>query len=139
MDQKEGVELAEGTTGKVLIGPSIHTRSRWAPANAGNDWLCAMCHHRLASERDRLQIGSQSEFAFTNPAGVPFLIITFSEAHGCRDEGDSTLEDTWFPGHAWSYCACGKCGQHLGWCYSGASEFVGLIQNRIVRALNLFN
>lgn len=127
------------TNGHLVINPAGRTRSRWAQAAAENDWLCALCHHRLANDRDRLQFGSQSEFAFTNPAGVPFLIITFSEASGCRDEGDPTLDDTWFPGHAWSYCVCGECGQHLGWFYSGSSNFVGLIQRRIVRALNVFN
>ena len=119
--------------------PATHSRPRQALADAETDWLCALCHHRLASDRDRLQFGSQSEFAFTNPAGAPFLVLTFTDADGGRDEGDATLEHTWFPGHAWSYCVCDNCGQHLGWFYSGPSDFVGLIQNRIVRALNLFN
>jgi hypothetical protein len=133
------VEIDSASPNPTEVHPATHPRSRRALADAGSDWLCALCHHRLASERDRLQFGSQSEFAFTNPAGVPFLILTFSEAEGCRDDGNPTLEHTWFPGHAWSYCLCASCGQHLGWFYAGPSEFVGLIQNRIVRALNVFN
>jgi len=139
MEKGPEVATAAGPKKYGVIEPCTRTRSRAALADAENGWLCALCHHRLASDRDRLQFGSQSEFAFANPAGVPFLIITFSEASGSRDQGDPTLEHTWFPGHAWSFCVCGECGQHVGWCYHGAGSFVGLIQNRIVRALNVFN
>jgi hypothetical protein len=53
--------------------------------------------------------------------------------------GMPTLEHTWFPGHAWSYCVCNNCGQHLGWYYDGQSVFVGLIKGRILRAMFMRN
>lgn len=139
MGDELGIETEGPGENQLVIIPSDRAGSRRARAAAENDWLCAFCHHRLAGERDRLQLGGQSELAFTNPAGVPFLIITFSRVRGCRNEGDPTFADTWFPGYAWTYGVCGQCDRHLGWYYRGASEFVGLIQNRIVRALNVFN
>jgi len=74
-------------------------------------------------------------FRESEPAGIHFNIITFSETHGCGQTGVPTLEHTWFPGHTWSYCQCAECGRHLGWYFSGQHEFVGLITERIVRAL----
>ena len=139
MDKGTNIDSQAGVTIHRDLQSYASVRSRWALAGADKDWLCALCHHRLASDRDRLQFGNRSEFAFTNPDGMPFLIVTFSEATGCLDAGDATLEHTWFPGHAWSYCLCGHCGQHLGWFYTGSDEFVGLIQTKIIRALNLFN
>jgi hypothetical protein len=50
-----------------------------------------------------------------------------------------TLENTWCPGYAWSYCKCEHCGQHLGWYYAGTIEFAGLIIARIVRAVGIRN
>ena len=50
-----------------------------------------------------------------------------------------TLEHTWFAGHEWSFCQCDRCGQHLGWFYSGQHEFAGLIKDRIVRAVCVRN
>jgi cereblon len=88
----------------------------------------------VASENDRFAWEGQSEFSFTNPQGIRFEILTFSRTVGCRPFGVPTLEYTWFPGHAWSCCVCDRCGMHLGWHYTGPSEFAGLIRCRIVRA-----
>jgi hypothetical protein len=114
-------------------------RARLAAASAGSDWLCAWCLNRVAKEKDRFSYEGRDEFVFTNPDGICFEIITFSQTVGCRGTGEPTLEHTWFPGHAWSFCHCDRCGQHLGWCYSGMHEFVGLIKERIVRAVAMMN
>jgi len=108
------------------------------PDHAG-DWLCAWCLARVANEKDRFLYDGKDEFLFANPAGLIFEIITFGHAEGCRASGKPTFEHTWFPGSAWSFCHCSQCGQHLGWCYTGQFEFVGLIKNRIVRALHVRN
>ncbi len=115
--------------------------SRTAPETAGaaGDWLCAWCLNRVANERDRFAYDGKDEFTFSNPEGIRFDIITFERTLGCRPAGVPTLQYTWFSGHAWSYCLCDRCGQHLGWYYSGAHEFAGLIKARIVKAVCVRN
>jgi len=123
----------------AIAEPEVDVRTAPAIGGAEGDWLCAWCLNLVANERDRFQYDGQDEFTFTNPERIRFEIITFSETCGCRQTGVPTLEATWFPGHAWSYCQCGECGQHLGWYYTGPHEFAGLIKARIVRGLLLRN
>jgi hypothetical protein len=103
------------------------------------DWLCAWCLNPVAHEQDRFKYEGRDEFTFSNPEGIRFEIITFLQTRGCLESGPPTLHYTWFPGHAWSFCHCDRCGQHLGWFYSGQHQFVGLIKDRIKRALLLRN
>jgi len=127
---------------QLIVGtfePALADRTATSLQDHAGDWLCAWCLNRVANEKDRFQHGGKDEFAFTNPAGLRFEIITFSQTLGCRQVGKPTFEHSWFPGYAWSYCHCEQCSQHLGWCYTGQHEFVGLIRNRIVRALHLRN
>jgi hypothetical protein len=126
-------------TSPVLVEPSLLPRTTSAPSNAEGDWLCAWCHNRVAMDADRFQFDGRDEFTFTNPEGIGFQIITFSKTLGCRNAGKPTLQDTWFANHAWSYCQCEGCGQHLGWYYNGPREFAGLIKPRIIRALLIRN
>jgi len=114
-------------------------RAALATSNAASDWLCGWCLNHVAKEKDRFSYDGQDEFVFANPEGIRFEIITFSQTIGCSETGEPTLEHTWFPGHAWSFCVCDRCGQHLGWCYSGTHEFAGLIKDRIVRAVAIMN
>ena len=113
--------------------PLLETRSLPQLGAAGEDWLCAWCLNRVANESDRFKYEGRDEFAFSNPVGIRFEIITFSRALGCGSAGIPTLENTWFPGHAWRFCHCDQCGQQLGWAYSGQHEFIALIKDRIVR------
>jgi hypothetical protein len=129
-DVPSGVELAQ---------PTLDTRTVPAAENVAGDWLCAWCLNGVANERDRFQFEGKDEFTFTNPEGIRFHIITFLQTRGCRQLGAPTLEHTWFAGHAWSFCHCDRCGQHLGWYYAGANAFAGLIADRIVRAQLLRN
>ena len=93
----------------------------------------------MASEKDRFPYEGKEEFTFPNPEGIRFCIVTFFRTLGCRESGQPTLEHTWFPGYAWSYCQCDRCGQHLGWFYNGLHQFAGLIKPRIVRAVQVNN
>ncbi|HWQ90997.1 MAG TPA: cereblon family protein [Clostridia bacterium] len=113
----------------------LRKRAKPLLAEPEGDWLCLWCHNRVANERDRFRYQGKDEFAFTNPDGVHFQIITFSCILGCVRTGTPTLQHTWFPDHSWSYCQCDQCGQHLGWFYSGENTFIALIKSRIVRAL----
>jgi hypothetical protein len=125
--------------GSVTVAPGHAPSALEDVGDTGGDWLCAWCQNRVANERDRFVIGGRDEFTFTNPEGIHFDIITFSQTPGCRQSGNPTMEHTWFPGHAWSYCHCAECGQHLGWFFAGERAFVGLIKDRIVRALYRMN
>ena len=131
--------MGTGVAIPELGKPGVEVSLASAVGEAENHWLCYWCHNRVAHEQDRFSYNGQDEFAFSNPSGARFEIIIFSDAHGCRQAGEPTLEHTWFPGYAWSYCHCHECGQHLGWYYSGPQEFVGLIKDRIVRALHVRN
>ncbi len=123
----------------ALATPKVETHTLPALEGAAGDWLCAWCHNPVANDRDRFCIDGKDEFSFSNPDGLWFEIITFSEISGCRQDGVPTLDHTWFPGCAWSYCICAECGYHLGWFETGQNDFVGLIRARIVRALFVRN
>ena len=133
------MEPEVGEVALELGRAEIAGRTALAASNAASDWLCAWCLNHVAKERDRFSYDGRDEFAFTNPEGIQFEIITFSQTIGCQRSGAPTLEHTWFPGHAWSFCHCDRCGQHLGWSYSGVHEFAGLIKDRIVRAVAIMN
>jgi uncharacterized protein YlaI len=127
--------MTTAESGAVEVAkPEIQTRTQPSQGDPANDWLCAWCHNRVASEKDRLSHDGKSEFTFKNPEGIRFDIFTFSRTIGCREIGVPTLEHTWFADHAWSYCMCDRCRMHVGWYYTGPTEFAGLIRDRIVRA-----
>ena len=137
-----GPALVQTNTGWVMPGmvePGAQPETATLTGDNSSDWLCAWCHNRVASEKDRFPYNGKDEFTFRNPQGIRFAIITFSKTLGCRQEGVPTLKHTWFPGYAWSYCQCDRCGQLLGWSYTGHIEFAGLIIARIVRALCVRN
>jgi hypothetical protein len=135
------VQATAGTEASSLevMEPEIQVHTLSTSSDAANDWLCACCHNRVASEKDRFAFEGRSEFLFKNPEGVRFPIMTFPRTLGCRERGVPTLEHTWFSGHAWSYCLCDQCHIHLGWYYVGPNEFAGLIRDRIVRASVVFS
>ena len=122
-----------------LLEPEIEPEPAPTTGDTENDWRCAWCQNRVANEKDRFRYDGKDEFTFSNPEGIRFAIITFSRTLGCQEAGEPTSEHTWFPGYAWSYCQCDRCGQHLGWYYAGKCEFAGLIKARIVRALCVRN
>ncbi|MEW6304031.1 MAG: cereblon family protein [Verrucomicrobiota bacterium] len=132
--------MADIETGTVEIAePELQTRTLPSLGDLAGDWLCAWCLNRVANEKDRFTYDGQSEFAFKNPQGIHFHIITFAQTIGCREAGAPTLEFTWFPEHAWSFCLCNQCRMHLGWYYAGPNTFAGLIRDRIVRASLVMN
>ncbi len=104
-----------------------------------DDWLCLACSKKITEDKERFSYDGETEFHFTNPNGFAFDIITFQNAEGCNEIGESTLNFTWFKNHAWSFAVCSRCGLHLGWKYSGKFSFYGLIKSRIVKGVALFN
>jgi len=136
---RASVETVDNPLLTGVAEPVSAVRAAEEVGTAEGDWLCAWCLNRVANERDRFEFGGRDEFTFSNPDGICFEIITFSVTLGCEQAGVPTLDHTWFAGHAWSYCRCERCGQHLGWYYAGAHDFAGLIKSRIVRALTIRN
>lgn len=136
---KPGWPAGSDVTVAVAPEPLIEPSAEPATADAARQWLCAWCLNPVANENERFQYEGRDEFSFKNPEGMRFEIITFARSLGCRQNGAPTLEHTWFAGHAWSFCHCARCGQHLGWYYAGPHHFIGLIKNRIVRALLVRN
>lgn len=103
-----------------------------AGGGAARAWWCAACTTRVAGEDDAIDVAGAHRHRFVNPAGVEFDIGCFSDA-ACVRDGEPTLDDTWFPGFAWSYALCRNCRAHLGWRYDGAGPpFFGLILARLV-------
>ena len=96
---------------------------------------CARCGQGIASERDVFGVGGADAVqVFANPGGWVWEIVTLRDAPGALVHGRPTTEFTWFPGYAWRFAACGRCGQHLGWRYDGPQEppsFFGLIRDRL--------
>jgi hypothetical protein len=139
MSAQTPLEIGKGVASLGIAEPALGTRPEARMADAATDWLCVWCHNRVANETDRFKYDGKDEFTFSNPEGIRFDIITFSQTLGCSQTGKPTLDHTWFPGHAWSFCVCDRCGQHLGWYYAGSDSFAGLIKSRIVRALTIRN
>jgi hypothetical protein len=126
-------------TRPATADPATKLRVKTVFGDTAGDWLCAWCLNRVANEKDRFKYDGKDEFTFANPEGVRFEIITFLQTLGCRQAGEPSLEHTWFPGHAWSFCVCDRCNGHLGWYYAGHQDFAGLITRRLVRAQCLRN
>lgn len=134
-----GTTAGTGLASPALVEPDTNIHPKETVGDAIGDWLCRWCHNRVAHESDRFRYGDRDCFTFYNPEGARFEIITFSQTRGCEEAGLPTLEYTWFPGHAWSYCHCDRCGQHLGWYYAGPHHFAGLILDRLIRSLFVRN
>ncbi|MEW5738016.1 MAG: cereblon family protein [Myxococcota bacterium] len=94
--------------------------------------LCRRCAHVVTDAALRTTVDGQATHARLNPAGVLFVFDCFTDAPGCTVDGSPTTEATWFAGCAWQYAHCGRCGTHLGWRFTGALSFFGLVSERVV-------
>ncbi len=96
---------------------------------------CGHCKSVITESKFAVPIAGQHRHTFVNPSGIPYEIGCFSQAPGCFNTGEPTLEFTWFQGYTWCYSICKKCYTHMGWHYqSGDSHFFGLILNRLTYA-----
>ena len=105
-----------------------------AQSGAGQRLICIACGHAITEPRQAMAVAGQHRHRLTNPAGVTFNVGCFRDAPGCRQFGEPTGAHSWFPGCFWRFAVCRACGEHLGWAYSGAECFFGLIVNRLRRA-----
>lgn len=104
-----------------------------------DDWLCALCLEKIASDKDRFYFQGKSEFQFINPGGYHYDLITFSQTFSCIATTPPTLQYTWFKGYSWSICQCNSCNSHLGWKYINELTFYGLIREQLVKGLSMLN
>ena len=132
---EEKINLNQQGAGSTKIEREVKVKAELKP----DDWLCIACNKKITSDKERFEYNNQSEFQFVNPGGFYFDIITFETADGCFEVGDPTLENTWFEGHKWSFAICSRCNNHLGWKYVGKFSFYGLIKERIIKGVALFN
>jgi hypothetical protein len=93
--------------------------------------LCASCRHPITHDSERTEVDGAHESVRVNLAGMVFRVGCFSRAPGCRPVGEITANWTWFAGHTWQVVVCGRCGDHLGWLYRGASRFYGLLLDHL--------
>ncbi len=100
-------------------------------AGEGQRLVCATCGQMVTEPAQAIEVGGLHEHRLTNPVGLTFRVGCFRGAPGCAVFGDPTDAHSWFPGCFWRYALCRGCGDHLGWAYSGADRFFGLIVNRL--------
>lgn len=105
-----------------------------SPAGEHGALLCRACGARVAELPARLEVDGRHRHTFFNPAGLVFVVLCFRRAAGCVGLGPRSLEFTWFAGHRWQIGLCRACGEHLGWWFSGPSEFVALDAARVIES-----
>lgn len=95
----------------------------------GRWYRCRHCGSRVARAGDRINVNGRFSHVFNNPSGYIFEIGCFAAAEGCVNEGQPTLEFTWFAGFSWRFALCASCRSHLGWFYQSmkGASFYGLI------------
>jgi hypothetical protein len=93
---------------------------------------CRACAHVITHVASRREVAGRHEHLRLNPSAFAFIFGCFSSAPGCLVNGEPTEEATWFAGCRWQYAHCGQCLAHLGWAFTGADSFFGLLLERLV-------
>ena len=122
----------EGDAGGGLPGTGASIKQQ--AAKSDQPLLCHACGQVITSAAARRAVNGTHEHERTNPTGYRFRFGCFSQAPGCACLGQPSDAHSWFAGCRWRIAVCGACGEHLGWCFSGADEFFGLILNRLIQA-----
>lgn len=95
--------------------------------------LCRACSHTITSEKRSIEMNGSHRHTFFNPAGIVFELGCFSEASGVAMFGETSSDFSWFAGYVWRVAVCARCGNHLGWQFSGARTFYGLILKNLAQ------
>jgi hypothetical protein len=95
-------------------------------------WFCLKCRHYITCESERIEIAGNHKHRCTNPAGYCFDIGCYVSAQGCLAVDTPSSEHSWFSGCEWQIALCQACQTHLGWKFSGANLFFGLILANLV-------
>jgi len=107
--------------------------------NGGNAILCRQCKNKITTSSNRIEKNGRHKHVFNNPGGYIFEIGCFGAAPGCVNQGQPSLEFSWFAGFSWRFSLCSGCHTHLGWVYqsvggqnTGSSSFFGLVLDRLI-------
>ena len=92
---------------------------------------CRLCAHWLAFAKDAIEIAGSHVHTRLNPANVVFRFGCWRAAPGCFVQGAPSAEHVWFAGCLWQYAHCGSCRAHVGWAFTGAESFFGLVLDRL--------
>ncbi|WP_309894379.1 hypothetical protein [Archangium sp.] len=66
-----------------------------------------------------------------NPFPRPQLKESQAAPAEVKPASPPSAEASWFPGFVWEIALCAACGTHLGWCFHGESDFLGLVLDRL--------
>ena len=122
--------LLKGSTPEPGAVPVPTLEAKTKPARR-RPLVCAACGRGITWEDQRRDVSGRHEHTRVNPVGIEYHFGCFSDAEGCAVSGERTDEHTWFPGCAWQLAHCRGCGVHLGWFFSGADRFYGLVLDRL--------
>ena len=92
---------------------------------------CRACGNEVTSRDQTIEVDGSHVHTRLNPANVVFRFGCYRLAPGCRTSGSPSREHVWFTGCLWQYAHCTRCAMHLGWAFSGAQEFFGLVLERL--------
>jgi predicted RNA-binding Zn-ribbon protein involved in translation (DUF1610 family) len=91
--------------------------------NGAKVFQCFACGYLITRSDHLISLQGKNRHVFINPVGIEFDFQTFSSCDGAIAVREATVEHTWFPGYAWRFALCGRCGEHLGWYYEGVSSW----------------
>lgn len=131
--------MAPSVSGAVLLEhspapPSGAAATEPARTDAGRQHplRCRACGRVVTFGSCRAERDGRHVHLRLNPSAAAFLFGCFSLAPGAVVSGPPTEEATWFTGCRWQYAHCAGCAVHLGWFFTGAARFFGLILDRLV-------
>jgi len=93
--------------------------------------VCRRCGHAICSQHDAIELAASHVHTRLNPMSVLFRFGCYALAPGARVSGEPSSEHVWFAGCRWQYAHCSSCKAHLGWAFSGAHQFFGLVLDRL--------
>lgn len=105
---------------------------------------CKNCNLLIAKKQDVFSMALEGPMgAYVNPGGYVHETLTIHKATGLRLIGWPSVENSWFPGYAWTIAQCSQCNSHLGWRFTVAErgrslrpeKFWGLCRSSLVPGL----
>lgn len=93
--------------------------------------VCVACNHRITDPSEGTEIAGRHHHTCVNPGGYVYRIACYTQAPGAIGEGEWSDDYSWFKDYWWQLGLCRGCACHIGWHFSGAPDFWGLIRDRI--------
>lgn len=122
----------KGDSAKEAPAPAPAPSSSDTEAEKRKPLRCRECGHGITWEDARTSVDGEHEHMRVNPAAFVYRFGCFRDADGAKVSGEPTEAHTWFDGCRWQYAHCGKCAAHLGWFFTGAQSFFGLLLDFLI-------